>query len=69
MRALLLPAFFVFGFGLTGMVNATSVIGPGIINKGVTNFSPRVQQATHQCRAATVCDDNGKNCHTVDRCH
>jgi hypothetical protein len=69
MRALLLPALFVFGFGLTGMLNASNVTGPGIINKNVTNFSPRVQQATHQCRAATVCDDNGKNCHTVDRCH
>ncbi|MGO9135187.1 MAG: hypothetical protein ACLP8A_14240 [Methylovirgula sp.] len=69
MRALLLPALFAFGFGLTGLLNAASVTGPGIIDKGMTTFSPRVQQATHQCRAATVCDDNGENCHTVDRCH
>ena len=68
MRALLFPALFVFGFGLTGMVNASSVSGPSIITRGVTNFSPRVQQATHQCRAETECDDNGKNCHTVDHC-
>jgi hypothetical protein len=69
MRALLLPAMIAFGFCVTGMVNASPVIAPGMINGAVTNFSPRVQQATHQCRAATVCDDNGKNCHTVDRCH
>jgi hypothetical protein len=69
MRAPLLPALFALGFGLTGMVNASSVTGPGIINNGATNFSPRVQQATHQCRAETECDENGKNCYTVDRCH
>ncbi|MGO9007332.1 MAG: hypothetical protein ACLQIQ_11190 [Beijerinckiaceae bacterium] len=69
MRALLLPALFAFGFGLTGMVNASSVTSPGIIDRDVTKFSPRVQQATHQCRVVTKCDQNGKNCYTVDHCH
>jgi hypothetical protein len=62
MRVLLLSALFAFGFGFAGT-------GSGMINGAGTNFSPRVQQATHQCRATTVCDDNGKNCHTADKCH
>lgn len=69
MRALLLPLLFGFGFGLIGTADASSVSGPDTIHREVTNFLPGVQLATHQCRAETVCDDNGKNCHTVDRCH
>jgi hypothetical protein len=69
MRALLLSALFAFGLGLAGMASASTLVGSGIIIKGVANFSPRVQQATHQCRVVTECDRNGKNCYTVDKCH
>lgn len=61
MRTLLLSALIAFGLGMAGTE-------PGMIDGGAANLSPRVQQVTHQCRAATVCDDNGKNCHTVDKC-
>jgi hypothetical protein len=68
MRTLLLPALFALGIGLTGIVSASASIGPSIINKAATNFSPRVRQVTHQCRVVTKCDQHGKNCHTVDVC-
>jgi hypothetical protein len=62
MRALLLAALFAFGLGIAGT-------GPGMINSAETNLSPRVEQATHQCRAVTKCDDHGRNCYTADKCH
>lgn len=68
MRKLLLPALVAFGVGLTGSAGASALIGPGSINKAAPNFSPRVQQVTHQCRIVTKCDRNGKNCHDVDVC-
>jgi len=68
MRMLLLPALFALGVGLTGIVGASATVGPGIVNKAATNFSPRVRQVTHQCRVVTKCDQNGKNCHNVDVC-
>jgi hypothetical protein len=73
MRTLLSSALFAValvtsGFGLAGMSSASTLIGTGTINKGVTNFSPRVQLATHECRVVTVCDKNGKNCENVDKC-
>lgn len=68
MRKLLLPALLTFGVGLTGVASASAIIGPGILNKTATNFSPRVRQVTHQCRIVTKCDKNGKNCHDVDVC-
>jgi hypothetical protein len=69
MRTLLLATLLAFGVGLTGIGSASAMMGSGIINKAASNLSPRVQQVTHQCRAKTVCDNNGKNCHTVDVCH
>jgi len=68
MRTLLLPALFALGVGLTGIVSASAMIGPGSINKAAADFSPRVRQVTHQCRVVTKCDKNGKNCRTVDVC-
>jgi hypothetical protein len=68
MRKLLLPALLALGVGLTGGASASALIGSGLVNKAATNFSPLVQQVTHQCRIATKCDKNGKNCHDVDVC-
>ena len=68
MRKFLLSALLVCGVGVTGLGSASAMIGPGTIGKAASGFSPRVQQATHQCRVKTVCDRNGKNCHTVDVC-
>lgn len=68
MRKLLLPALLALGVGLAGTVGASAMIGPGIVNKAATNFSPRVRQVTHQCRVVTKCDRNGNNCHPVDVC-
>jgi hypothetical protein len=67
-RTLLLPALFALAASLIGTVGASAMIGPGITNKAVTNLSPRVLHATHQCRVATKCDKNGKNCSTFDVC-
>lgn len=68
MRNLLLSTLLAVGVGLIGTGGASAMMGPGILNKAASNFSPRVRQVTHQCRAKTVCDSNGKNCHTVDVC-
>lgn len=64
----LLPALFALGIGFTGIVGASAMVGPGTINTATTNFSPRVQQVTRECRLVTQCDQNGKNCHTVNKC-
>lgn len=69
MRKLLLLALPAFTVSITGIASASAMIGVGDMNKAAANFSPRVWQATHQCRAKTVCDRDGKNCHTVDICH
>lgn len=69
MRNLTISIPLAFGIGLAGIVGASAMIGPGAVNNAATNSSPRLRLATHQCRAKTVCDDHGKNCHTVDVCH
>jgi hypothetical protein len=69
MRPLLLSVLFAFGIGFTGTGNASAMVGSGMLNAPAANFSPRVQPVTHQCRAETKCDRDGKNCETVDVCH
>jgi hypothetical protein len=68
MRNLLMSSLLAFGVGLTGIIGASAMIGPGSMNKAATNSSPRVWPATEQCRAKTVCDDHGQNCQVVDDC-
>ena len=68
MRKFLLSTLFAFGIGIPGIVSASAMVGPGILNAPAANFSPRLRQITHQCRVATKCDKDGKNCHTVDVC-
>lgn len=69
MRNLTISIPLAFGISLAGIVSASAMIGPGIVSEAATNSSPRLWPVTHQCRAKTVCDDHGKNCHTVDVCH
>jgi hypothetical protein len=69
MRTLLLSALLSIGIGCTGIISAFAMVGPGIINTAAANFSPRVWQVTHQCRAVTKCDKDGNNCQTFDSCH
>jgi hypothetical protein len=69
MRTFLLSTLLAFGIGGAGIVSAFAMVAPGILNATPANFSPRLQQVTHQCRAATKCDKDGKNCQTYDVCH
>lgn len=69
MRNLTISIVSAFGIGLAAIVAASAATGHGIEAKAATQSSPRLWLATHQCRAKTVCDDHGKNCHTVDVCH
>lgn len=41
MGMLLLPTLLALGVGLTGIASASTMTGPGVINKAATNFSPR----------------------------
>lgn len=68
MRTFLLSALFAFGIGIAGIVSATAMVGPGILSATAANFSPRLQQVTHECRVVTKCDKDGKNCQTFDVC-
>lgn len=68
MRTFMLSALFAFGIGIPGIVSASAMVGPGILNANAANFSPRLRQVTHECRVVTKCDKDGKNCQAVDVC-
>ncbi len=69
MRTFLLSALFAVGTGIAGIVGASAMVGPGMLNTTAATFSPRLRQVTHQCRVVTKCDKDGQNCHTYDACH
>ena len=68
MRTLLLPALCALGVGLNGIVSASAMIGPSIVNKDTMNFSPRVWQVTYECRTVMKCDKNNRKCVPTQVC-
>ena len=64
MRTFLLRALLAFGVGLTVIVGASAMVGPGIIDKATTNLSPSVREVGYSrgCRIVPKCDRHGKNC-------
>jgi hypothetical protein len=50
------------------VMTLSTTCGMTVTEATATNFSPRLRQATEQCRVRTVCDDHGQNCYTVDDC-
>jgi hypothetical protein len=70
MRTFLLPAVLAFGVGLTGIVGASAMVGPGIIDKTTTNLSPSVREVGYSrgCRLVPKCDRHGQNCVQTQVC-
>jgi hypothetical protein len=66
MRTFLLPALLAFGVGLTGIVGASAMVGPGV-NKAASNLSPSVREV-RGCRIVPKCDPHGKNCVQAEVC-